>query len=119
MYKCKYKYSPELREAALRRILPPDPEPLAAVSRDLGVSIPTLISWKKKAAQEGGTGTSSDETEKFSSIEKFDIVVASAAMNETELGEFARTKGVFVEEIKSWRSICENANDSYGKEARA
>ena len=112
------KYSPELREAALRRILPPNCESIASVSRAIGVSIQTLINWKKKAAQGADANFSNDEKEKFSSTEKFDIVVASAAMNESELGEFARSKGVFVEEIKSWRRICEMANDKHGKETK-
>lgn len=112
------KYSPELREAALRRILPPNCESFANVSRDTGVSIQTLINWKKKAAQGTDADYTNSEKEKFSSIEKFDIVVASAALNETELGEFARSKGVFVEEIKSWRKICEMANDTHGKETK-
>lgn len=95
------KYSPELREVALRRILSPNSEPLATVSRDLGVSVQTLINWKKKAGQVEDTETARYEAEKFSSIEKFDIVVATAAMNETELGEFASSRGVFIDDIKS------------------
>lgn len=113
------RYSQEVREAALRRLLPPKSEPLSAVSRDMGITTQTLINWKKKAA--GGNTLdldSTDDASQLSSDEKFDIVVATAQLNESELGEFARTKGLFVEQINTWRSICRKANSSFGDECR-
>ena len=38
-------------------------------------------------------------------------------MNETELAEYARTKGLYVEQIKAWRDACMNANGGVAKEA--
>ena len=38
-------------------------------------------------------------------------------MSETELAEYARKKGIFVEEIKLWRDACMNANGGVAKEA--
>ena len=37
-------------------------------------------------------------------------------LNETELGEFARTKGVFEKELLHWREILENAFDNHALE---
>ena len=112
-------YSPEIREAALRRILPPNSEPISSVSRDMGISDKTLRIWKDKAAADDSLDLNSfDESTIFSSEEKFDIVVATASMNETQLGEFARSKGIFVEQINSWREICKKSNDNFGKEWR-
>lgn len=38
-------------------------------------------------------------------------------MNETELAEYARKKGLYVEQIKSWKDACLNANGGVAKEA--
>lgn len=34
----------------------------------------------------------------------------SAGLNETELGEYCRRKGLYVEQIREWREACEQAN---------
>ena len=38
-------------------------------------------------------------------------------LNETELAEYARKKGLYVEQIKSWKDACLNANGGVAKEA--
>ncbi len=38
-------------------------------------------------------------------------------MNEIELAEYARKKGLYVEQIKSWKDACMNANGGVAKEA--
>lgn len=45
------------------------------------------------------------------------IVVETARMNETDLAEYARKKGLYVDQIKSWRDACMNANGGVAKEA--
>ena len=104
------KYSPALREAILRRILPPNSEPLSKAARDSGISMQTLFNWKNQAMAEGLSFSEETETETFSSKEKFRMVVESEDLNETELAEYARSKGVYVEQLRQWREICENAN---------
>jgi len=43
------KYGQTLREAALRRILPPQSESMCTVARDYGISVQKLANWKKMA----------------------------------------------------------------------
>ena len=38
-------------------------------------------------------------------------------MNETELAEYARKKGLYVEQIQAWKDACINANGGIAKEA--
>ena len=49
--------------------------------------------------------------------DKFLVVVETASMNETELAEYARKKGLYVEQIKAWKDACMNANGGIAKEA--
>ena len=113
-------YSSEIREAALRRLLPPKSESLADVSRDMGISTQTLLNWKKKAlsSSEDLSLHNADDSSQFSSEEKFDIVLATASLNEAELGEYARTNGLFVEQIRTWHLICRKANANFGAECK-
>jgi transposase IS3/IS911 family protein len=39
------------------------------------------------------------------------VVVETLPMNETELAEYARQKGLYVEQILQWRQTCMQAND--------
>ena len=47
MWRKIMKYDPALREAILRRILPPNSEPMSKVARDSRISLQTLFNWKK------------------------------------------------------------------------
>ena len=38
-------------------------------------------------------------------------------MTETELAEYARKKGLYVEQIKAWKDACMNANGGVAQEA--
>ena len=37
------------------------------------------------------------------------IVVETAALNEAELAEYCRNKGLYPEQVKTWRAACEQA----------
>ena len=46
-------YSPELKDAFLRRMLPPNNESITKISREEGTSEQTLRNWRDKARKEG------------------------------------------------------------------
>lgn len=46
----------------------------------------------------------------WSSAEKFAVVLETATMNEAERAEYARRKGLYVEEIAAWTAACRDAN---------
>ena len=111
-------YSPELKEALLRRMLPPNNESIAKISKEEGISEQTLRNWRDKARAEGIAAPGKDALpDDWSTQDKFLIVVETASMNETELAEYARKKGLYVEQIKAWRDACMNANGGVAKEA--
>ena len=110
-------YSPELKEALLRRMLPPNNESIAKISREEGISEQTLRGWRDKARKDGQAAPGTDAVpDKWSTQDKFLIVVESASLNETELAEYARKKGLYVEQIKAWKDACMNANGGIAKE---
>jgi len=49
--------------------------------------------------------------EGWSSRNKFATVLETAALNEADLAEYCRKRGLFPAQIAAWRSACEQAND--------
>jgi len=57
--------------------------------------------------------------EKWSSEDKFAIVLEATALNGAELAEYCREKGLYVEQIEAWRKACLQANADSAAQARA
>lgn len=111
-------YSPEFKEAMLRRMLPPNNESISVISKQEGISEQTLRNWRDKARRDGIAAPAKDaNSDDWSTQDKFLIVVETASLNETDLAEYARKKGLYVEQIKAWRDACMNANGGVAKEA--
>ncbi len=110
-------HSPELKEAVLRRLLPPNNESITKVSREEGIPQGTLTRWKNEAKAQGIAAPTGENAETWSTQDKFLIVVETASMNESDLAEYARKKGLYVEQIKAWRDACVNANGGIAREA--
>lgn len=111
-------YSKELKESILRRLLPPNSESVSKVAKEEGLPEQTLRTWLKRAREEGRPAPGKDSaTDEWSTQDKFLTVVETASLNEAELAEYARKKGLYVEQIKAWRDACMNANGGVAKEA--
>ena len=111
-------YSPEFKEALLRRMLPPNNESITKIAKEEGISEQTLRNWRDKARKDGVAAPGKDaRPDDWSTQDKFLIVVETASLNEAELAEYARKKGLYVEQIKAWKDACMNANGGIAKEA--
>jgi transposase-like protein len=51
-------------------------------------------------------------SENWSAQTKFAVVVETAALTETELAEYCRSKGLYPEQIKAWRDAAIESQDS-------
>jgi transposase len=104
-------YTHERKEALLKRILPPLNTPLSVISKETGISLSTLNTWKRKA-RDGNKKVSQGFTpgKELSSRERFLVVMETYSMPEIKLSEYCRTKGLYVEQVKQWRETCMIAN---------
>ena len=105
------RYSPERREAVLKKMMPPENRTLGEIAEEEGISVSTLCNWKKQARAEGRLLPGRTTLEKWNSREKFAAVMETCSMNEAELAAYCRKRGMFPQQIKEWRSACEMAND--------
>ena len=106
------QYSTERKEAVLRKMVPPHNRSIKQLAREEGISEATLFNWRSKAREKGLLlPDSNNGPEDWSSRDKFAAVVETAALNEIELAEYCRRKGIYPEQIVLWRRACESAND--------
>ena len=106
------RYTAEQKQTIVARMMPPQNEAVAKINKETGISEATLFKWRKEAREAGsatpGNGQTSD---KWSSQDKFLVVMETFAMNETELADYCRRKGLYREQIEAWKEVCLQAND--------
>jgi transposase-like protein len=99
------RYSEERKQQILNKLLPPSNLTVVEVAQQEGVSEQTLYNWRNKAKQEGRPVPGNKPTsEHWSAEAKFATVLETASLNEAELSEYCRQKGLYVEQVKAWKS---------------
>ena len=114
------RYSAERKESVIQRMMPPHNTPIAELAAETGISHVTLYTWRRQARVEGiAVPADGKNPEKWSSEDKFAIVLEAASLNEAELAEYCRQKGLYVEQIEAWRKACLQANANSVAKAKA
>ena len=107
------QYPAERKEAILRQMMPPENRPVSALAKENGISEQTLYTWRRNLQSQGvpvpGNGKNAIV---WSSADKFGVVLETARMNEAELAQYCRGKGLFVEQVADWREACQQANEA-------
>ena len=102
-------YSQEEKDRILARLLPPSSENINAISAETGISLPTLRKWLTDTKTE--VSPEDDAAAKMDAEQIFQVIIDTATMDELQLGEYARSKGLYVQTIKNW---AQNARLSNG-----
>lgn len=112
------RIDPEVKQRVLQRMMPPNNESISQLSKAYGISETALYKWRN-AAKANGTimPKGGQSTERWSTRDKFAIVIETAALSEVEMAEYCRTKGLYVEQVQSWRDACMNANGGIAEQA--
>lgn len=90
-------------------MLPPNNVSVPILVRETGIPKDTLYTWRSKARKRNISVQSSAHPE-LSSDEKFNIVLETASLNEVELSEYCRRKGLFPQQIATWKETCRLAH---------
>lgn len=111
-------YSIEVKEKMLRQMMPPNNRSVTELSRENDIPQQTLHSWKRKAHASGRPIPAGETSaDRWSTKDKFLIVVETAAMNNIELAQYCRSKGLHTEQVEAWRDACMQANGGIAEEA--
>ena len=105
------RYTKEQRDWVIEQMMPPLNRAVVALAKATGITEVTLRTWQRRARAEGrivpGDGQQSD---RWSSTDKFRIVLETAPLSEAELSAYCRRTGVYLEQVAQWRLVCEQAN---------
>lgn len=96
----------ERRESLVRRML--NGEAVAQLSRESGLGVSTLYRWRLQG-QPGDEGVSKRKKDRLSAAQKLAALGETGGLNEAELSEYCRKKGLYVEQVKGWREQAEQA----------
>lgn len=99
------RYSEERKQVILSKLLPPLNMSVAQVARNEGIGLQTLYNWRAKAKQQGRPVPGNKSTpDQWSAEAKLATIIETASLNEAELGEYCREKGLYVEQVKAWKA---------------
>ena len=101
------RYSTERKQNILSKLLPPLSMSVAEVAAQEGISTATIYYWKQQAQKRGEpVPGKTSTTEQWSAETKLATVMATATLNETQLSEYCRSKGLYPEQVKRWKQTC-------------
>lgn len=114
------RYSPELKEQIVKKMMPPNSQSVATISRDTGISTPTLYAWKKQFQAQGFVVPKKpSKADQWDAKAKLAAVVQTASMNETERSTYCREHGLYVEQLDAWKQAFEAMDPADGPASKA
>ena len=98
-------YSEEFRASIAARLLPPNNARVADVVKETGVPKDTLYEWRTRYRnKQGASPYSGKPTNQYSADDKLAVIIETATLNEAELGEYCRRKGLYPVQIATWKA---------------
>ncbi len=94
-------------------MMPPNSQSVAQLSRDSGVSEQTLYNWRNQTRHEGkAVPADPSNPENWSGENKLAVVIETASLNEKQLSEYCRRKGLYPEQIARWKASAIAGNEA-------
>lgn len=110
-------YSKELKDATQAKMLPPINQSVNRLQQETGIPEGTLKKWRSEVKRKGLSVLSGKPvSEKWSTRDKFQIVLATATFSAIELSEYCRKKGLYPDQVTTWRDNCMQANGGVAQE---
>lgn len=110
-------YPKEQKAALIAKLLAPNAVSVPELADETGIPKDTLYCWRSRARKAAGVvpAGGNGQAARWSSEEKFTVVVETALLNEAELGAYCRQRGLYPEQVSSWRAACLQANADHAK----
>ena len=109
-------YSLQRKSAVLKRMLPPNNVAIRQLSQEKGISEATLQKWRAEARGKGQILPDADAIlEGWSSRDKFAAALETVALNDADLTEYCRNRGLYLAQITTWQAACEQGKIGTGR----
>ena len=110
-------YSTTLKQSIVAKMLPPSHKSVSQIQQETGIPEGTLKKWRTEIRKKGFAAPAGEQqSERWSTQDKYLIVVETATLSEIELAGYCRKKGLYVEQVKSWKNNCMQANGGVAQE---
>ncbi len=97
-------YNKDFKDKLIKLMLPPENRSVKELVDEYGIHEQTLYKWRKDAKSKGvvyqDNGTS---RQKYSKEMQFQIIIETSLLNNNDLSEYCRRKGIYAEEIEAWK----------------
>ena len=98
------RYPIEFKESIIQKMMPPNAISVPQLVKETGVADVTLYKWRKEYRDQGiAVPADSSNPENWSAEDKLAVVVETMPLNEAELSEYCRSKGLYTEQIEQWK----------------
>lgn len=116
-------YSESFKRKMVARLLLPNAPSAYALSKEVGVSQPTLSRWTRalgsvvsvSTKKTPGTASRSRRPEDWTAQDRLRIVMEASRLEEAELGELLRREGLHEEVLSQWREAALEALQPAGR----
>lgn len=105
------RHSVQFKEAILSKLSQSDLS-VRQFAEQEGIKLSTLYSWQKQFNTSGLNVSKVSSSDKWSSEEKFSVVLETASLSAVELSEYCRAKGLYPEQVNEWKQACIAGNPS-------
>ena len=86
--------------------MPPNAISVPQLVKETGVTDVTLYKWRKEYNDRGiAVPADNSNPENWSAGDKLAVIVETMPLNEAELSEYCRSKGLYAEQVEQWKQI--------------
>ena len=97
-------YSKDFKENLIKLMLPPENRAVKELVNEYNIHEQTLYKWRKEAKSKGVVyKDKATSKEKYSRVMQLQIIIDTNRLNNHDLSEYCRRKGIYAEEIESWK----------------
>ena len=97
-------YTKDFKENLIKLMLPPENRKVKELVDEYNIHEQTLYRWRREAKSKGVVYQDNVASkQKYSREMQFQIIIETSQMNNHELSEYCRRKGIYAEEIESWK----------------
>jgi len=97
-------YTEEFKSSMAAKMLPPNNVKVADLAKETGIPKDTLYEWRSKYRNKNSDLPPPEKSvDKFTATEKMAVINDTAKLNEFELSEYCRARGMYKINIDKWK----------------
>lgn len=96
-------YNESFKAEAVKKMLSGN-QSVLELAKTLGVSDKTLYNWKNKYLKRSSTMPNAKHKQTtFTAEQKLAVIIETASLNQSQLSEYCRIRGIYLEQINEWK----------------